>query len=106
MEKVDIKYIHADENQPRKLFDVDKLAKLKKSIIKYGIINPLVVEKHGVNNYLLVDGERRFRMAKEIGLKEVPINVVSSETDTERLVRQFHIQIGRASCRERVCQYV
>ncbi len=92
MDKINIKYISPDPNQPRKKFDVEKLGKLKKSIEKYGIINPLVVEKIDDKSYLLVDGERRFRTALDIGLKEVPVNIVPSKDSVDRLIRQFHIQ--------------
>lgn len=90
--KINIKYISPDPNQPRKFFDAEKLGKLKKSIEKYGIINPLVVEKINDKEYLLVDGERRFKAAALAGLKEVPVNVIPPQAEIDRLVRQFHIQ--------------
>lgn len=83
--------IEPDENQPRRNFDVEKLSSLKKSITKHGIMNPLIVEKRG-SSYLLVDGERRYRASKELGLKLVPVTIVEEQSDTDRLVQQFHIQ--------------
>lgn len=83
--------IEADVNQPRKNFDPGKLAKLKESVKKYGIINPLIVEKNK-NKYLLIDGERRFRVAKDLKLKEVKVNILETSNDIDRLISQFHIQ--------------
>lgn len=80
-----------DESQPRKNFDAHKLGQLKKSITNHGILTPLVVEKHG-SNYLLVDGERRYRAAKELGVKEVPALIQEPKSGVDRLVQQFHIQ--------------
>lgn len=81
-----------DENQPRKYFNAEKLKGLKASIKQYGIINPLVVEEMGKGKYLLTDGERRFRAATELKMKEVPVTIEQPQDATERLVRQFNIQ--------------
>lgn len=80
-----------DENQPRKMFDSVKMANLIGSIKKHGIMSPLTLEKV-VEKYLLVDGERRFRASKELGLKEVPATIISPQSSIDRLVQQFHIQ--------------
>jgi len=80
-----------DEDQPRKNFSPEKLRDLITSIKKHGIINPLIVEPYG-KKYLLEDGERRYRAAKELNLKEVPVVVVAESSKTERLIKQFHIQ--------------
>lgn len=83
--------IIADQNQPRKNFNPQRLAELIASIKKHGIINPLLVEKFG-GKYLLIDGERRFRAAQELKLGEVPAVIESSSSETDRLIKQFHIQ--------------
>lgn len=57
--------------QPRKTFDADALEELKISILEYGIIQPLIVRK-SIKGYEIVAGERRYRAAKEAGLKTVP----------------------------------
>jgi ParB/RepB/Spo0J family partition protein len=84
--------IQADANQPRKNFNPERLSELMASIKKYGIINPLVLELVTPGKYQLVDGERRFRAATELKLKEVPAVVRVSMDETERLIQQFHIQ--------------
>lgn len=89
---IPISQVVPDENQPRKYFNAEKLKTLKNSIQRYGIINPLVVQEVSKGKYLLVDGERRFRAATELKLKEVPVLIEKPQTDTERLVRQFNIQ--------------
>lgn len=81
----------ADAEQPRKIFAPDKLAALRKSIEKHGIMTPIIVEKDK-DKYLIVDGERRFRVATLLGLKEVPIIVIEPQSKTDRLIQQFHIQ--------------
>lgn len=88
---VSIKSVHPDENQPRKHFDVVHLANLQKSIKVHGIVNPITVEDHK-DGYLIVDGERRYRCAVELGMKEVPVNILPARDAVTRLVEQFHIQ--------------
>lgn len=80
-----------DENQPRKYFDATKIANLVGSIKKYGIMNPVTVEKVG-DKYLLVDGERRYRAATEAKLKSLPAIIIAPQSKIDRLVQQFHIQ--------------
>ncbi len=94
METINVKIekIVIDKDQPRKLFDAEKIARLKDSILKYGIMNPLKVEKMASGDYMLVDGERRYRAAKEANLKEVPVIVSKAINANDRLIRQFHIQ--------------
>lgn len=92
MEKVKINLVVPDPNQPRKLFEPTKLKVLKESIEEHGIMSPLIVEKNKDGKFLIVDGERRFRAASELGLKEVPIIAINPQTEVERLIQQFHIQ--------------
>lgn len=81
--KIDINLIRANDEQPRKNFDGEKINHLAESIKDHGIIQPIVLKKDG-NNYFIVAGERRWRAAKLIGLKEIPA-VVLDLTDKEVL---------------------
>lgn len=58
--------------QPRKTYRDEKLRELEESIRVHGLIQPLVVVKKG-DKYQLVVGERRWRAAKEAGIREVPV---------------------------------
>lgn len=64
--------IEPNTGQPRKAFDSETIQELSNSIKKYGILQPLLVQKKG-DRYEIVAGERRWRAAKEAGLKEVPV---------------------------------
>jgi ParB family transcriptional regulator, chromosome partitioning protein len=57
--------------QPRSVFDATRLEELSNSIQINGIIQPLLVRRHG-SSYQLIAGERRLRAAKLAGLLEVP----------------------------------
>lgn len=64
-----------DFEQPRKFFDNKNIAELAESIKNYGILQPLLLRKDG-EKYIIVAGERRWRAAKMLNLKEVPANVI------------------------------
>lgn len=66
--------IEPNREQPRKNFDEDALIELADSIKKFGIIQPLVVQKKD-DYYEIIAGERRWRAAKLAGIKEVPVIV-------------------------------
>ncbi|MFN3531045.1 MAG: ParB/RepB/Spo0J family partition protein [Candidatus Brocadia sp.] len=63
--------IQPSDLQPRDLFDDEEMRGLMESIRKYGILQPVIVRPlpHG---YMLIAGERRWRAAKQLGLKEIP----------------------------------
>lgn len=70
--------IEPNRNQPRKNFDKDALEELADSIKKFGIIQPIVVQKK--NDYFeIIAGERRWRAAKLAKLKEVPVVIKDYE---------------------------
>ena len=69
-------------NQPRKIFDKEKLEELTNSIKENGVIQPILVVKDE-NGYTIVAGERRWRAAKKAGLKEIPA-IIKDYTDTKK----------------------
>lgn len=68
---IDINLIKSNESQPRKSFDDEKIMELAESIKSNGIIQPLILIKDK-DDYIIVAGERRWRAAKYIGIKEIP----------------------------------
>ena len=73
---IDINLIKNNEDQPRKSFDDEKILELSESIKGNGIIQPLILRKVD-DEYVIVAGERRWRAAKLIGLKEVPAIIMN-----------------------------
>lgn len=81
---ININDIKPNENQPRKVFNEEKISELADSIIEHGIIQPLVVRKHG-RGYEIVAGERRWRASRKAELKEVPC-IIRDFTDEENML--------------------
>lgn len=85
--QLDINSIRAREGQPRKIFEEKALRELKDSIEKYGIIQPILVQKVE-DHYEIVAGERRYRAAQLAGFKEIP--AIERELD-ERTTREMSL---------------
>lgn len=84
--------IQVDPNNPRQEFDPVELKSLESSIKRNGILTPLAVEEQKGGTFLLVDGERRYRASKSLGLKEVPVVVLPPMSEEERMIKRFNYQ--------------
>lgn len=71
IQEIDIDLISPNPNQPRKIFEQDKLNELMESIKKYGVIQPIIVKKDG-EFYTIIAGERRWRACKNADIKTIP----------------------------------
>lgn len=80
--KVKLTDIEPNRDQPRKHFDEDALAELSESILKHGVLQPLLVRPMLDGSYQLVAGERRWRASRMAGLTEVPV-VIKELTDAQ-----------------------
>jgi ParB family chromosome partitioning protein len=70
--------------QPRKHFDPERLAELSESIVRHGLLQPVVVIAHG-DRYVLVAGERRWRAHALAGLETIRAVVADVDMDELRL---------------------
>jgi ParB family transcriptional regulator, chromosome partitioning protein len=97
--------IDVDPDQPRRVFDSDKLQELADSIKEHGIISPILVRALEGGTYRLISGERRLRAAKLAGLDIIPavVDQAENEDDVSRLSKQLveNIQRSDLSCMER-----
>jgi ParB family chromosome partitioning protein len=90
---ISLSKIKADPNQPRQSYSLSDMHELTESIKENGVLNPLLLESQTDSTYLILDGERRYRVCKELGIKEVPSFIIQGPlTAEERLVKRFHIQ--------------
>lgn len=83
--EVKITEVMPNKDQPRKIFDEEKLTALSESIKERGIIQPIIVTKNG-EFYTIVAGERRWRAAKKAGIKKIPVIVRDYDELTVREV--------------------
>jgi ParB family chromosome partitioning protein len=77
-----IERVHPNPNQPRKVFDEEKLEELAASLRETGLIQPLAVREVGDGSFEIIAGERRWRAAQRANLPEVPIYIRRTGTLT------------------------
>jgi len=82
--ELDINSIDPNPYQPRKHFDKEKLQELSDSILKHGLLQPIVVISHD-NRYILIAGERRLRASKLAKLDTIKAIIADVELDEIRL---------------------
>lgn len=78
--------------QPRTRFEDESLYDLAESFRRRGVLEPIIVRKHG-NSYQIIAGERRWRAAQIADLKEIPAlirEIPEEEVIVESLMENIH----------------
>ena len=71
--------IQPNEAQPRKQFIQPQMETLISSIQEHGILQPIIVRPTS-KGYKIIAGERRWRAATQLGLKEIPAIVKTADS--------------------------
>ena len=77
--ELDISLIIANPNQPRKIFDENKLQELSDSIVEHGLLQPVTVIEADDGTYTLVAGERRLRAHKLANLDKIKAFIINTD---------------------------
>lgn len=91
--------IDPNAGNPRLIFPENELDRLTESIAQEGVLVPIVVYEKG-GRYILVDGERRFKCARTLGLKTIPALVTTERNEHDLLVQMFNIHLIREPWRD------
>ncbi len=83
--KIDVNKIFPNPNQPRQIFDEEKIDSLSKSIAEFGVLQPLSVRKKD-DYYELIAGERRLIASKKAGITEIPCILVDVEDKESSII--------------------
>ena len=74
--EIEVNKIKPNPNQPRRIFDEEKLKELSDSIVAHGLIQPVTVIESSDDEYTLIAGERRLRAHKLANLEVIRNNFV------------------------------
>ena len=88
MPEINIQYYKANdlimaEYNPRQLTK-DQYTQLKDSLTRFGLVDPLIVNKHKSRKNILVGGHQRLKIAKEMGMEKIPCVEVDLPLDQEK----------------------
>jgi ParB family transcriptional regulator, chromosome partitioning protein len=89
---IPIEKIIKDPEQPRKIFNDENIKELALSIKKHGLIQPIIIRKHGENEFRIVAGERRWRAAQIAELNIMPSIILPSDLDKDEVSLIENIQ--------------
>ena len=78
-----VENIKLDKDNPNEMDDL-KMQGLSETIKKFGFLEPIVVDQ----NNMMVDGEHRFKVLKELGEKEIPVIRVNVDALDKKMIRQ------------------
>src|SRR5688572_10581438 len=79
---------------PRLIFREEELKALEESIAHQGILVPLTIYADG-QKFFILDGERRWRCAKALGLPRVPVIIQPKPDRLQNLMMMFAIHNAR-----------
>ncbi|MBY0510428.1 MAG: ParB/RepB/Spo0J family partition protein [Rhodospirillaceae bacterium] len=82
-------------DNPRLIFRQQELDELEESINNQGILVPLTVYASKQNHYVLLDGERRWRCARKLGLNKVPVIIQPKPERVQNIMMMFAIHNAR-----------
>lgn len=93
-----LKWIKVDSivpntNNPREPqeFKPDALDSLRYSMETHGPLAPIIVAPYRKDEYKLIDGDRRLKTAKLLGMPELPAMIVDKMPERDELVTAFNI---------------
>ena len=69
---IDLKNIYPNQDQPRRVFDEEKIKILSESIKNYGVLQPIVLKPDDKGKYMIIAGERRYRASKLARKTDIP----------------------------------
>ena len=70
--EIDLKNIYPNQDQPRRVFDEEKIKILSESIKNYGVLQPIVLKPDDKGKYMIIAGERRYRASKLARKSDIP----------------------------------
>jgi ParB family chromosome partitioning protein len=94
LQKIAVDKIDQNEDNPRLVFRQEELEQLLESVNLYGIQVPISVYRDGAR-YVLIDGERRWRVSQKLNLKQIPALVQPKPSALNNLLMMFNIHALR-----------
>jgi ParB family chromosome partitioning protein len=86
--------IKRNPENPRLFFRAEEMDTLLSSIKRYGVQVPITVYSEG-NHFVLIDGERRWRCATKLNLRNIPALVQEKPSQLDNLLLMFNIHALR-----------
>jgi len=84
IEKIEINKLKPATYNPRQISTKD-FKSLKESITKFGLVDPIIVNKYFTENYyVVIGGHQRLKICKELGYKDIGCIILDLNKEQER----------------------
>lgn len=84
-------FIRQNPENPRLVFPEKEMRELQESIFREGVLVALVVYEESPNDYVILDGERRWISAKKLNLETIPVNIIAKPDKIGNILQMFNI---------------
>lgn len=96
LKEIELNKIKPNPHNPRLIFNDDELNDLKDSIEVAGILVPITVYQEKDDEFIILDGERRWRACISLGKDKIPANIIDRPKDvTQNILHMFNIHYFR-----------
>tara|TARA_R110000868_G_scaffold411378_1_gene703392 strand:+ start:3554 stop:4477 length:924 start_codon:yes stop_codon:yes gene_type:complete len=96
LKEIEIGKIKPNPHNPRLIFNEKELDDLKSSIQIAGVLVPITVYQEKEDEYIILDGERRWRACTSLGKEKIPANIIDKPKDvTQNILHMFNIHYFR-----------
>jgi len=83
IKQIKISELKSAEYNPREMTETQH-KDLKDSIKKFGMVDPIIVNKHEGRENIIIGGHQRLRICEEMGMEEVPVFYVDLDIEKEK----------------------
>jgi len=96
LKEIEIAKIKPNPHNPRLIFHEKELDDLKNSISIAGVLVPITVYEETPDEYIILDGERRWRACTALDKATIPANIIDKPKDvTQNILHMFNIHYFR-----------
>ncbi|HLO45770.1 MAG TPA: ParB N-terminal domain-containing protein [Leadbetterella sp.] len=96
LKQIETSKIKPNPHNPRLIFHEKELDDLKSSIEIAGVLVPITVYQEKEDEYIILDGERRWRACTSLGKETIPANIIDKPKDvTQNILHMFNIHYFR-----------
>lgn len=96
LKEIEIDNIKPNPHNPRLIFHAKELEDLKNSIEIAGVLVPITVYQEKPDEFIILDGERRWRACTSLGKLKIPANIIDKPKDvTQNILHMFNIHYFR-----------
>ena len=98
IQQVPVAELHPFKDHPFKVLDDEAMLKTVESMVRFGVLNPLIVRPRAEGGYEIISGHRRQHAAQLAGMKTLPV-IVRQLDDDQAILQMVESNLQRETIR-------